>query len=284
VLTTVAEGLAFGEGPRWHDGALWLSDMHGHRVHRVEADGTLTTVLEVPRQPSGLGWLPGGDLLVVSMVDRRVLRVDSDGAVTTHADLMELAPWHCNDMVVDGRGFAYVGNFGFDLYAEGAADTPKPTTIVVVEPDGSARVAADNVRFPNGTVITPDGHTLIVGESFGGCLTAFDIAGDGTLTNRRLWAQLTDAVPDGICLDASGAVWVASPISHEALRVAEGGEVLERVPVEGKRQAFACMLGGPDGRTLYVLTASTSVAEKCKERRDGRVEAVEVDVPGAGWP
>ena len=281
-LAVVADGLAFGEGPRWHDGSLWLSDMHGHRVLRLEGHGALITVLDVPTQPSGLGWLPEGDLLVVSMTDRRVLRVDGDGAVTTHADLSSLAPFHCNDMVVDGQGRGYVGNFGFDLYAQ---VTPVPTTLVLVEPDGTARVAADNIRFPNGTVITPDGATLIVGESFGQCLTAFDIAPDGSLSNRRLWAQLEEgAAPDGICLDAEGAVWVASPVSHAVLRVAEGGDVIDRVPVEGKRQAFACMLGGPDRHTLYVLTASTSVAAKCQERRDGRIETVVVDVPGAGWP
>ena len=282
-LETVADGLAFGEGPRWHDGSFWLSDMHGHRVLRLGDDGELITVLGVPAQPSGLGWLPGGDLLVVSMTDRRVLRVDSDGVATTHADLTSLAPFHCNDMVVNGDGRAYVGNFGFDLYATGA--TPVTTTLVLVEPDGMARVAADDIRFPNGSVITPDGATLIVGESFGQCLTAFDVAADGSLSNRRLWAQLEQgAAPDGICLDADGAIWVASPVSHAVLRVTEGGAVVERVPVEGKRQAFACMLGGPDRRTLYVLTASTSVAAKCQARRDGRVETVVVDVPGAGWP
>jgi len=282
-LETVADGLAFGEGPRWHDGSFWFSDMHGHRVLNLSPDGALTTVLDVPAQPSGLGWLPDGDLLVVSMTDRRVLRVHGDGSVTTHADLSSLAPFHCNDMVVDGDGRAYVGNFGFDLYASGS--TPVPTTLVLVEPDGTARVAAADIRFPNGTVITPDGSTLIVGESFGQCLTAFDVAPDGALSNRRLWAQLEEgAAPDGICLDADGAVWVASPVSHAVLRVVEGGEVVERVEVEGKRQAFACMLGGVDRTTLYVLTASTSIAAKCQARRDGRVETVAVEVPGAGWP
>lgn len=280
VLEMVADGLCFGEGPRWHDGQLWFSDMHGHRVCRLGAGG-VETVAEVPQQPSGLGWLPDGRLLVVSMVDRRLLRMEPDASLVTVADLTPYASWHCNDMVVDAAGRAYVGNFGFDLYAQGAE--PVRASLVMVDPSGEVRVVADDLAFPNGMVITPDGATLIVGESFGGCLTAFDIGGDGSLGGRRLWARMHHAVPDGICLDADGAVWAASPISNEVLRIAEGGEVLDRVGT-GDRQAFACMLGGADRRTLYVCTAFTSEPHEAAGQRAARIEAVAVDVPGAGWP
>ena len=196
-------GLCFGEGPRWHDGALWLSDMHAREVLRITADGHATRVFEVAEWPSGLGWLPEGDLLVVSMRDRRILRWDG-ASLTQHADLGALASFHCNDLVVDAQGRAYVGNFGFDLHAQ---QKPRAAELICVEPDGAARVVASDMRFPNGTVITPDGGTLIVGESWGGCLTAFDILPNGDLTNRRIWATLpAGAVPDGICLDEAGGV------------------------------------------------------------------------------
>jgi sugar lactone lactonase YvrE len=270
--------LCFPEGPRWHDGKLWFSDMHGHRVMTVGLDGAAQTVVEVPAAPSGLGWLPDGRLLVVSMEDRRLLRLDP-GGLTEVADLHRFATFHCNDMVVDAQGRAYVGNFGFDLH--GGA-TPTPTVLVLVLPTGEARIAADDLMFPNGTVITPDGRTLIVGESFGPRLTAFDILSDGSLTNRRIWATLERAVPDGICLDAEGAIWIASPISAEVLRVVEGGAVTHRVPVA--TQAFACMLGGPGRQHLFICTASSGDPPLCRERRDGRIEVLEVDVPGAGLP
>jgi sugar lactone lactonase YvrE len=276
---TLLSGLAFGEGPRWHDGRLWFSDMHDHRVLAVDMNGATETIVEVPQAPSGLGWLPDGRLLVVSMVDRRLLRLDSSG-LTQVADLSPYATWHCNDMVVDVRGRAYVGNFGWDIY--GSDRKPVTACVVLVEPDGKTRVAADDLYFPNGTVITPDGATLILGESFAARLTAFDVAADGSLSNRRLWAQLEGAVPDGICLDAEGAIWVASPISSEALRVRQGGEVTHRVRVE--TQAFACMLGGPQRRHLFICTAADSQPEKCRQQRSGRLEVVEVDVPGAGLP
>ena len=272
------DGLVFGEGPRWHDGKLWFSDMHAHRVMTVNLDGKTETVAEVPGQPSGLGWLPDGRLLVVSMTDRRLLRLDPDG-LTEAADLRELASYHCNDMVVDRQGRAYIGNFGFDLIAQ---QPFAPAEIVLVTPDGNARVVADEMAFPNGSVITPDGHTLIVGETFGSRLTAFDIKPNGSLTGRRVWAQLEQAVPDGICLDAEGAIWVASPMSAEVLRVREGGEVTHRIKVS--TQAYACMLGGPERRTLFVLTAETTNPDEARAKKSGRVETVEVDVPGAGLP
>jgi sugar lactone lactonase YvrE len=274
----VLADLAFAEGPRWHEGRLWFSDMHDYRVAAIDLAGTVETIVEVPGQPSGLGWLPDGTLLVVSMVDRRLLRLD--GSVLTEvADLSAQATFHCNDMVVDAQGRAYVGNFGWDLHGGGA---PVDAVLVLVTPDGSTRVVATDLSFPNGSVITPDGATLIVGESFAARLTAFDVAPDGTLSNRREWARLDGAVPDGICLDAEGAIWVASPVSAEALRVCEGGAVTHRVPVE--TQAFACMLGGPERRHLFVCTALDADPARSRETRSGRIEEVEVEVPGAGRP
>jgi sugar lactone lactonase YvrE len=212
------------------------------------------------------------------MVDRRLLRLDG-GVLTEVADLSAQATFHCNDMVVDAQGRAYVGNFGWDLHGGGA---PVDAVLLLVTPDGGTRVVATDLSFPNGSVITPDGATLIVGESFAARLTAFDVAPDGALSNRREWARLDGAVPDGICLDAEGAIWVASPVSAEVLRVREGGAVTHRVPVE--TQAFACMLGGSERRHLFVCTALDSDPARCRETRSGRIEVVEVEVPGAGRP
>ncbi len=276
--TVLLDNLAFPEAPRWRDGKLWFSDMHSQRVMTVDLDGNAETVVEVPNDPSGLGWLPDGRLLVVSMRDRKLLRLDPEGLVEV-ADLSHIATHHCNDMVVDSQGRAYVGNFGADL--QSGADMI-PAAIARVDPDGTVQVAADNLMFPNGSVITPDGKTLIVGETFAAQMTAFDIAADGSLGNRRVWAKLENAIPDGCCLDADNAIWAASPISSEVVRVHEGGEVSRRIKLD--TQGIACMLGGDDRRTLFVLTSSTVVPEEAKERRDGRIEIVEVDVPGAGLP
>jgi sugar lactone lactonase YvrE len=269
--------LRFPEGPRWHEGRLWFSDMHAQQVIAVDPEGKAETVLETPHDPSGLGWLPDGRLLVVSMQDRRLLRLDPGGLVEA-ADLSSIATYHCNDMVVDAHGRAYVGNFGFDLHA-GAP--PTPADLALVHPDGRVEVAAAGLRFPNGSVLTPDGGTLVVGESTGACLTAFDVAEDGRLHGRREWARLERAVPDGICLDAEGAIWVASPIGHQVLRVREGGEVTHRIAVE--REAFACMLGGADARTLFLCTAASSDPTQT-HTRSGRIEFVRVEVPRAGLP
>ncbi len=293
--TVLVEGLVFGEGPRWHDGKLWLSDMLAYRVMTVGLDGKTEVIVEVPGWPSGLGWLPDGRLLVVSMTDRRLLRLDP-GGLTEVADLSGLTPYRCNDMVVDKHGRAYIGHFGFDYFGE---QPFAPAEIIMVTPDGDARVVADEMLFPNGTVITADGRTLIVAETFGARLTAFDIEPDGSLTGRRVWAQLGKAyspritseaehaggragnvLPDGICLDAEGAVWVASPSINEVIRVLEGGEITHRV--RASRTTIACMLGGPDRRTLFVLTPS--VNQPGEAGASGRVEIVEVDVPGAGLP
>lgn len=274
----LVDGLRFPEGPRWHGHLLFVSDMHAGRIITVSEHGEVATFAEVPGQPSGIGWDPDGHLMVVSMTDRRVLKFHTDGP-QVFADLSGLATFHCNDMVVDAAGGAYVGNFGFDL--DGGA-TPVPTVLIRVAPDGAASVAADDVRFPNGSVITPDGRTLIVGESFGGRLTAWDIAPDGTLSGRRVWAQLDGAVPDGICLDAEGAVWSACPISGRVLRVLEGGEVTDVVSID-RRGAYACMLGGVDRRTLFICTADASDPAETGSMR-GAIETVRVDVPGAGRP
>jgi sugar lactone lactonase YvrE len=288
-VRTIATGIYFGEGPRWHDGRLWFSDFHSHRVCSVGEDGEVRTELEVDDQPSGLGWMPDGSLLVVLMKARAVWRRWPDGRFTRHADLADVSAHLCNDMVVDGQGRAYVGNFGFDLDAaireRGApavmADHPK-TTLVLVQPDGTVSVAADDMSFPNGTVITPDGKTLIVGESLAARLTAFDIAADGALTNRRVWAATQPYVPDGICLDADGAIWVANPIGPQCVRIAESGKVLD--VVDTGLPCFACMLGGPDGRTLHMLIAANSDHEEAAKAPTGQLIACEVDAARAGWP
>lgn len=274
----LTDGLCFGEGPRWHEGALWLSDMHAHVVYRIDAQGHKTTMAEVPNRPSGLGWLPDGRLLIVSMIDKQILVQNPDG-LTLWSDLSELARYHCNDMVVDAEGQAWVGNFGFDL--QGGAE-PIPTELIRVDAAGHPTIAATDLLFPNGSVITPDGKTLIVAETFGAALTAFDLSPQGTLENRRIWASLEGAVPDGICLDAVGGIWVASPTSHECLRVIEGGQVTDRITVAD--QAFACMLGGDDGRRLFILTAPDGDPANCAAAKAGKVLYVDVDVEGAGWP
>lgn len=277
--TILLDGLVFPEGPRWHEGRLWFSDMHAHRVLAMTPDGTTTVIADLPGRPSGLGFLPGGRLLVASMQDRKLLRLDPLGFHVV-ADLTDFVRGDINDMVVDLQGRAYVGNFGFDY---NAGDKFATAAIVLVETDGTARVVANDLMFPNGQVITPDGKTLIVAETFGRRLTAFDIAADGTLSNRRVWAEMGEATPDGICLDAEGAIWVGSPTTQEFLRVREGGDVSDRIPTPGK-WAVACMLGGDDRRTLYLLTAETTQPELARGKSKGWIETVRVDVAGAGLP
>lgn len=276
--TPLIGGLRFPEGPRWHDGAFWFSDMHARRVVRTDLSGNWETVLEVPDWVSGLGWLPDGRLLICAMQSRRLLRLDGD-RLTEVADLTDVTGFHINDMVVDAKGRAYVGNFGFDL---SGGEEPRPTNLVMVTPNGDVKVVAEDLVFPNGSVITPDGGTLIVGESFASRLTAFDVAEDGSLSNRRVWAELGEGVPpDGCCLDAEGALWVATPTRSEVIRVLEGGQVTQRIPVE--TDVFACMLGGPDRKTLMLCTAPDSESESSL-RLLGRIETCEVDVPGVGLP
>jgi sugar lactone lactonase YvrE len=280
----VVEGLAFGEGPRWHEGRLWFSDMHAHVVHTFDpATGQLASVVELDGAPSGLGWDPHGALLIVSMDDRRLLRLPAAGGPLEEvADLSSYTDHPINDMVVSTSGTAYIGSFGFDLHA---GDTPVNTVIIAVEADGSHRVAVDDMAFPNGMVITPDGSTLVVGESFGGRLTAFTIGAGGSLDGRRVWADLGGGgrFPDGICLDAENCIWVASPGTHECLRVREGGEIVDSVST-GDELAIACMLGDDDRRTLYLLTSKGLDPQKARELRTGRLQRARVDVPGAGLP
>ena len=278
------EGLTFTEGPRWHDGRLYFSDFFTHRVLAVDTKGNMETIVETPQQPSGLGWSPDGSMLIVSMNDQKLLSF-SNGELSEVADLSQLATHFCNDMVVDKKGNAYVGNFGFDLHG---GEPIKPTNLILVRPGEEPCVVAENVFFPNGTVITPDDKTLIVGETFASCLTAFDINEDGTLANRRVWADLRSIeegytpVPDGICLDAEGAIWVASPSTNDVIRVQEGGALLDKVEVD--RGAFACMLGGENGNTLFISTANDSTEVTCLKEKSARIEVIDVDVPRAGLP
>ena len=275
-LQPVVDGLAFAEAPRWHEGKLWFSDMYTHAVHYMDADGTLTTVAEVPGRPSGLGWLPDGRLLVVSMAERRLLRLEAQGLVE-HAELSQQASFDCNDMVVDRQGRAYVGNLGFDVF--GGAPM-QPAALVMVTPDGHVRTVADGLLFPNGAVITPDGKTLVIAETFGYRLTAFDVAADGSLSGRRVWAELGEVMPDGICLDAQGAIWAGSPLTSEFLRICEGGEITDRVA--SAQPAIACALGGADGRTLYMISGPTTRPEEALAARSGRIDSVRVAIAGAG--
>jgi sugar lactone lactonase YvrE len=234
----------------------------------------------VPGNPSGLGWLPDGRMLVVSMGHRQVLRRQDDGTLVRHADLSAHEGVRSNDMTVGPDGRAWVGGFGFDLLAGAEA---RATVITTVDPDGTTRVAAEGLMFPNGMVLDQGAHRLIVAETMAGRLSAFDVGDDGTLNRRRTFAEVDGMSPDGICGDAEGAVWAASPLQHAVLRVREGGEVVDRIET-GDRLAIACMLGGSDRRTLHVLTAEVLDAEEARQRRSARVEVVEVEVPGAGWP
>lgn len=273
-LETLVTGLMFPEGARWHDGALWFSDVHANVVQRLARDGTLTTVASVPDHPSGLGFLPDGRPLIVSMHDRRILRLDPDG-LHQHADLSQLAPWHCNDMVVTSTGRAYVGNFGDD---SAPPDPPAPTVVIAVEPDGRARVVADELMFPNGLAITPDGGTLIVAEtrSVPGCLTAFPIQEDGSLGARRVLTEFgAGELPDGLALDAAGGIWVAMPFSGDVVRVSPAGEVTQRVKVES---AYAVAIGGPDGQDLFVCTAPSWIPEEAVRLRGGAISRMRVEI------
>lgn len=274
-------GLAFGEGPRWHDARLWYSDLYDRGVWSVGEDGEdLRREAELGCRPSGLGWLPDEGLLVAAMTARAVLRRRPDGTLVPHADLSRVEGFAVNDMVVDGRGRAYVGCVGFDLegfFEKRSTATTAP--VLRVDPDGSVHVAAPDLSLPNGMVLCDGGRTLVVAETFGGRLSAFDVGAAGELSRRRVWAELGRCSPDGICLDAEGAIWVADAASTACLRVGEGGQVLQRVGTT--QRCFACALGGADGRTLFCMTAPTSRAAKLVERRDGLVERARVGVPGA---
>ena len=288
-VNVLAEGIYFGEAPRWHEGRLWFSDFYAHAVRSVSLAGDMRTEFEIDDQPSGLGWMPDGSMLIVGMTKRQVLRRTVDGKITIHADLSGVATFHCNDMVVDSEGRAFVGNFGFNLDEEVAARpvedviaNHKTAKLACISPSGKVRVAAEEMHFPNGSVITPDGKTFIVGETVGFCLTAFDIASDGSLSNRRVWAPTLPRIPDGICLDGEGAIWFANPMAAECVRIAEGGEVLD--VVDTGQLCFACMLGGDDGKTLFMLTADSADAHTAAAKPTGRILTCRVGVGRAGLP
>jgi sugar lactone lactonase YvrE len=276
----VKDGLVMGESPRWRDGRLWVSDWGAREILAVDPGGAAEVVVaDAPALPFCIDFLPDGRLLVVAGREGRVLRREPDGALVTHADLSALGrpPW--NDIVVDAAGNAYVGNTGFDFPGGDFA----PGTVALVAPDGTAREVADEFAFPNGVAITADGKTLIQAESYGNRLTAFDIAPDGGLEGRRVWADLHDGVPDGICVDADGAVWYADVPNQRCVRVAEGGEVLDTVDAD--RGCFACMLGGDDGRTLFIVTSEWRGPSQVGEAQGtGQVLAVEAPAPHAGRP
>lgn len=267
-------GLGFPEGPRWHRDRLWFSDFGDCVVRAVDTRGQVSEVVRVNARPSGLGWLPDDTLLVVSMDDRRLLRA-REGGTALHADLARFADFPCNDMVVDGRGNAYVGHMGFDLFAQPLQ--PIAASLILVRPDGSASVAAPDLIFPNGVVLSADGRTLIVAETFGRRLTAFDVAGDGTLGGRRVFAELKGRAPDGICIDREGAVWVADAAGKTCVRVREGGEITDAVTTE--QNCYACALGGADGRTLFLCTAEGYDAA-ARAKHTGAIETVQVSVAG----
>ena len=289
VVRTVLDGLYFGEGPRWHDGSLWFSDMHDHRVVRTDLEGAATTVVTIAHdEPSGLGWLADGRLLVVAMETQRLLRVERDGTVVEHADLSHIARGSINDMIVAADGTAYVGDMGSRIHDPSSPRVAGQT--IRVDPDGTVSCAADDLRSPNGHILTDDGRTLIVAESGGSCLTAFRVAADGSLHDKRTFADLKPtkaglafAPPDGICLDADGAVWVADPINAVVTRVVEGGEVTDLVTFDGVIPV-ACVLGGADRRTLLVCVAGDWKRDVVMKARTGRIDAFAVAVPGAGRP
>jgi sugar lactone lactonase YvrE len=278
---TLVDGLAFGEGPRWHNGALYLSDMHHHRVVRVDSAGATQTMAQYDGPLSGLGWLPDGTLLVVAMAGQ-VLRLGPEG-LTVHAELTALAPFGINDMIVHPGGWAYIGQFGYDREGGGR---PVASPLIRVDAGGRVTAAASDMMVANGMIITPDGATLVVAESAACRITAFRIDSDGTLRDRRIWADLpTLHYPDGMCLDNQGAIWVACPMAGRFVRAVEGGDVTDEVPVGEGRHAIACVLGGTERRQLFLLTAATlGEAEPSRRLRAGRVEAVTVEHGGAGLP
>ncbi len=277
-VEVLLDGLTFPEGPRWHDGRLWFSDFYSQRVLAVDLAGKSETIATVPKRPSGLGWRPDGTLLIVSMLDRSLLELKA-GRLHPVADLSALAGGPCNDMVVDAAGRAYVGNFGYDRHG---GEAPRTTGLIRVDGDGRATRVAEDLMFPNGMVITPDGKTMIVAETYAHRISAFAIGADGGLGARRVFAEMPGCYPDGICLDADGAIWVSDARGHEASRVFEGGRVAQRVSV-GDRTVFACMLGGADRRTLFLCTCTGS-GPAMAEKTDGKIEYARVAVPGAGLP
>jgi sugar lactone lactonase YvrE len=279
-LQTLMTGLVFGEQPRWHEDRLWFSDWGPQEVIAVDLEGNSEVILRGPSFPLCVDWLPDGRLLLTSAREGLLLRREPEGSLLVHADLSGLSDGRWNEIVVDGRGNVYVNGGGFDLMA---GEEFAPGIVALVTPDGSAREVADGIAFPNGMLVTADNSTLIVAESYASRLTAFDIAADGGLSNRRVWADLQDGVPDGICLDAEGAVWYGDVPNQRCVRVREGGEVLQTVELD--RGCFACALGGTDRRTLFMMaTEWNGPAKMFDGPRTGQVLTVEAPAPGVGWP
>jgi sugar lactone lactonase YvrE len=276
-MTVLCSGLAFAEGPRWRGGRLWFSDVHAGEVLAVDMDGHTERIAAIEGAPSGLGWLPDGTLLVARGIPAAVMAVSPDGKVSEYADLTEIATFAPNDMIVDRTGAAWVGSCDV-----GGIPSPALSQLLRVGPDRSVSVVDGAMRFPNGPVVTPDGRTLIVAETFGSGMVAFTLGADGLATGKRDWATVPGSFPDGICLDAEGAVWFADPVARAAVRVREGGEVVGRVETE--LACYACTLGGDDGRTLFLLTGALTRPEKALANRVGQIEMVTVDVPGSGSP
>jgi sugar lactone lactonase YvrE len=282
-LRTLLTGLAFGESPRWHEGRLWVADWGAQEILAIDREGQREVIVKVsfPSFPLCFDWLPTGHLLLISSREGRLLRMEPDGSLVTHADLNGLAqpglPW--NEIVIDGRGNAYLNNQGFDFPGGQFA----PGTIALLTPDGTARQVADGIDFPNGMAVTPDNSTLIVAESYGNRLTAFAIDASGNLSNRRVWAETGADHPDGICLDGDGALWYADVGNKHCVRVREGGEVLQTIELD--RGCFACMLGGVDGKTLFIVATEWKGAEQMADgSRTGQVLSVPAPAPHAGWP
>jgi sugar lactone lactonase YvrE len=279
-LRTLMTGISFGESPRWHEGRLWFSDWGAEELIAVDLDGASEVVAQVHSFPFCIDWLADGTLLVVSARERRLLRMADDGSFSTYAELAPVCdkPW--NEIVVDGRGNAYVNGGGFDLQA---GEEFAPGLVALVTPDGRARQVAEGIAFPNGMAVTDDDSTLIVAESYGGRLTAFDIGPDGELDNRRVWADLGEAAPDGICVDAGGAVWYADVPHRCCVRVREGGEILDKIELD--RGCFSCALGGPDGRTLFMVVREwNGLANVDQDAPTGAILTARAPKAGAGWP
>jgi len=278
----VAAGFAYAEDPRWRDGWLYFSDMYGGKVHRVNPGGRVETVLDLGSgTPSGLGFMPNGDLLFVSMFERKLFRLSRSG-IAEHADLSALAPHSINDMAVDRVGRAYVGQSGFDYWA---GEEPRPAPLIAVEPDGTIGVAAPDFLVANGCVITEDGRTLILAETLGHRINAFDVDSDGKLSNRRVFATLPDGhMPDGICLDTAGGVWVACPSGLGVIRFEDGGRMTHRVPLPDPQRAYACVLGGADRCTLFICTSESADRVEAPKLRLSRILALPVEFVGAGLP
>jgi sugar lactone lactonase YvrE len=278
-LRPFAEGIGFGEGPRWHDEALWLSDIVGRQILRVTTEGRLQKVLDTPGEPSGLGWLPDGGLLVVQM-DEHEVWLHAQGKFRRYSGTAPMSRAKLNDMVVDRNGRAWVSNLGFDYEHE----APRPTNLICVDPGGHAWIAAEELWCPNGMAIDDTGELLFVGQSASREVLEFAIGPKGVLKHRRVFGTLPEgAVCDGLCVDRAQALWIASPVTHEFLRMERGGRITHRVPT-GERHAIACVLGGPGRRTLYCVTSATMSLRAARGTRDGRVEQVEAPVAGAGIP